>query len=137
MRVRDWGEIVALEWRDVDPAARRLTIQRSEWLGHVTIPKGGRSRQLPMSQRLTAALNAARHLRSDRVLCLPDGASITRDRVIKQQRVGSTRAASESEPPTGEERGSKGPRERLCKASPLRRLGWSATAELFVIDLIA
>jgi len=36
-----------------------------------------------MTQRLTAALKAARHLRSDRVLCLADGAPITRDRVIK------------------------------------------------------
>ena len=50
------GEIVALEWRDVDLHARRLTVQRSDWLGHVTVPKGGRSRQLPMTQRLTAAL---------------------------------------------------------------------------------
>jgi len=77
------GEIIALEWRDVELSARRLTVQRSEWLGHVTVPKGGRSRQLPMTQRLTAALKAARHLRSDRVLCRADGAPITRDRVIK------------------------------------------------------
>lgn len=34
------GEIVALEWRDVDLPARRLTVQRSDWLGHVTVPKG-------------------------------------------------------------------------------------------------
>jgi integrase len=77
------GEIVALEWRDVDLSARRLAVQRSDWLGHVTVPKGGRTRRLPMTQRLTAALKQARHLRSDRVLCLPDGAPMTRDRVIK------------------------------------------------------
>jgi integrase len=86
------GEIIALEWRDIDVAARRLTVQRSEWLGHVTVPKGGRSRQLPMTQRLSAALKATRHLRSDRVLCLPDGSSITRDRVIKAIR-GAQRVA--------------------------------------------
>jgi integrase len=86
------GEIIALEWCDVDLAARRLTVQRSEWLGHVTVPKGGRSRRLPMTQRLTAALKATRHLRSDRVLCLPDGSSITRDRVIKAVR-GAQRVA--------------------------------------------
>jgi integrase len=77
------GEIIAVEWRDVELGARRLTVQRAEWLGHVTVPKGGRSRRLPMTQRLTAALKAAQHLRSDRVLCLADGAPITRDRVIK------------------------------------------------------
>ena len=86
------GEIVALEWRDLDLAARRLTVQRSDWLGHVTVPKGGRSRQLPMTQRLTAALKAARHLRCERVLCLPDGSPITRDRVIKAVR-GAQRVA--------------------------------------------
>ena len=67
------GEIIALEWRDVELGARRLTVHRCEWLEHVTVPKGGRSRQLPMTQRHTAALKAARHLRSDRVLCLADG----------------------------------------------------------------
>jgi len=87
------GEIVAVEWGDVDLAARRLTVQRSDWLGHVTVPKGGRSRQLPMTQRLTAALKGARHLRSDRVLCLPDGSPTTRDRVIKAVR-GAQRVAS-------------------------------------------
>ena len=45
-----------------------------------------------MTQRLTAALKAARHLRSDRVLCLADGAPITRDRVIKAIR-GAQRVA--------------------------------------------
>ena len=80
------GEIVELEWRDVDLQARRLTVQRSDWLGDVTVPKGGRSRQLPMTQRLTAALKSARHLRSDRVLCLPGGAPITRDRVTRNRR---------------------------------------------------
>ena len=45
-----------------------------------------------MTQRLTAALKAARHLRGERVLCLPDGSPITRDRVIKAVR-GAQRVA--------------------------------------------
>jgi len=89
------GEIVALEWRDVDLHARRVTVQRSDWLGHVTVPKGGRSRQLPMTQRLTAALKSARHLRSDRVLCVSGGAPITRDRVIKAVRAAQRTAGIE------------------------------------------
>ena len=86
------GEIVALEWGDVDLHARRLTVERSDWCGHVTVPKGGRSRRLPMTQRLTSALKAFRHLQSERVLCLPDGTLITRDRVIKAIR-GAQRVA--------------------------------------------
>ena len=86
------GEIVLLEWGNVDLHARRFTVQRSDWRGHVTVPKGGRSSRLPMTRRLTGALKAARHLRSARVLCLPDGMPSTRDRVIKairgSQRVG-------------------------------------------------
>jgi integrase len=78
------GEIIALEWRDIELTSRRLTVQRSDWHGNVTVPKGGRSRQLPMTRRLTAALKGARHLRS--VLCLSDGSAMTRDRVIKAVR---------------------------------------------------
>ena len=65
---------------------RRLTVERSDWQGHVTVPKGGRSRQLPLTQRLTAALQGARHLNGERVLCLANGSGITRDRVIKAVR---------------------------------------------------
>jgi integrase len=87
------GEIVALEWGDVDLHARRLTVERSDWRGHVTFPKSGRSRRLPLTDRLTYALKGSRHLRSKRVLCMPDGTSITRDQVIKAIR-GAQRVAS-------------------------------------------
>ena len=33
--------IIALEWRDIDLAARRLTVERSDWQGHVTVPEAG------------------------------------------------------------------------------------------------
>ncbi len=106
------GEIIALEWRDIDMAARRLTVERSDWLGHVNVPKGGRSRQLPMTQRLTAAMKAVRHLRGERVLCLPDGSPITRDRVIKAVR-GAQRIA-------GIEQGVHILRHTFCSAFALR-----------------
>jgi integrase len=86
------GEIVALEWGDVDLHARRLTVQKSDWRGHVTAPKSGRARRLPMTMRLTAALKSFRHLRSARVFCLADGAAITRDQVIKAIRGAQRRA---------------------------------------------
>jgi integrase len=86
------GEIVALEWTDIDLARRRLTVERSDWRGHVTCPKGGRTRILPLTQRLAAALKGHRHLRSPRVLSLPDGKPMHRDHVIKAIR-GAQRTA--------------------------------------------
>ena len=63
------GEMMALEWTDIDFAKRQLTVARSEWKGHVTMPKGGRLRYVPMTRRLTEALREARHPRGPRVLC--------------------------------------------------------------------
>jgi hypothetical protein len=50
------GEMMALEWADVNLAKRQLTVARSEWKGHVTATKGGRVRHLPLTTRLTDAL---------------------------------------------------------------------------------
>jgi integrase len=71
------GEIMALEWGDVDLPKRQLRIQRSEWKGHVTTPKGGKSRIVPMTVRLASAMSAHRHLRGRRVLCQSDGSPVT------------------------------------------------------------
>jgi integrase len=71
------GEMLALEWTDVDLAKRQLCVQRSDWKGHVTAPKGGRLRYVPLTVRLTAALRAHRHLRGARVLCLDDVTPLT------------------------------------------------------------
>src|SRR6266545_7188385 len=68
------GEMMALEWTDVDLVNRQLCIRRSDWNGQVTTPKGGRMRHVPMTKRLTAALSNHRHLRSTRVLCQDDAA---------------------------------------------------------------
>ena len=75
------GEMMALEWRDVDLGKRQLCVQRSEWKGHVTVPKGGRLRYVPMTVRLAAGLRDHRHLRAARVLCQPDGSPLSADRV--------------------------------------------------------
>ena len=79
----------ALEWSDVDLASVRLCIQRSEWRGHVTVPKGGRLRYVPMTTRLAAAL---RRSSSPEGACecfvCDDGSPLT------QEMVGESRAAS-------------------------------------------
>ena len=64
------GEMMALEWTDVDLVKRQLRIAKSDWKGHVTTPKGGRLRYVPLAERLAAALRAHRHLKGPRVLLL-------------------------------------------------------------------
>ena len=71
------GEMMALEWMDIDLKKRQLCVQRSEWKGHVTAPKGGRLRYVPLTLRLAAALRQHRHLKSNRVLCSTDGSPLT------------------------------------------------------------
>lgn len=71
------GEMMALEWKDVDFENRQLRIERSDWKGHVTATKGGRGRIVEMTDQLHRALRAVRSLRSSRVLCQVGGEPLT------------------------------------------------------------
>jgi integrase len=75
------GEMMALEWADVDLARRQLCVARSDWKGHVTSPKGGRLRRVPLTERLATALRAHRHLKGPPVLCSESGAPLTQREV--------------------------------------------------------
>jgi integrase len=67
------GEILGLEWPDLDLARGLLKVQRAVWEGEVTLPKGGRPRVIPMTARLKTALQEHRHLKGDRVLYTDEG----------------------------------------------------------------
>ena len=67
------GEIIGLEWRDVDFETGTLHIERSSVTGHISTPKSGRSRQLPMSRDLSDAL-AALPRDAEWVFCTLSGA---------------------------------------------------------------
>jgi integrase len=86
------GEIIGLEWSDVDFTKRQICVQRSEWRGHVTAPKSGRLRYVPMTTRLTAELREHRHLKSARVLCQDDGSPLKQDVVGDHVRRAARRA---------------------------------------------
>ena len=75
------GEMMALEWADVDLTLRQLSIARSDWKGHVTATKGGRPRHVPLTNRLHEALSRHRHLRGRRVLTRTDGRPLTQKMV--------------------------------------------------------
>lgn len=61
------GELRALDRSDADHRRGVLHVQRAEWRGEITLPKGGKARTVPMTRRLSAALKAADHLRGPRV----------------------------------------------------------------------
>ena len=86
------GEMIALEWGDVDLAKRQLCVRRSDWNGQVGTPKGGRQRYVPLTRRLTAALAEHRHLRSKRVFCQDDHTPFTRQIVQNRMILAARRA---------------------------------------------
>ena len=86
------GEMIALEWGDVDLAKRQLCVRRSDWNGQVGTPKGGRQRYVPLTRRLTAALAEHRHLRSKRVFCQDDRTPFTRQIVQGRMLLAARRA---------------------------------------------
>jgi integrase len=72
------GEARALEWGDVDLAKRTLTVSKTDYMGVVGTPKGGRPRTIPLSGDLADTLKAHRtrtaaaSLKSGRKLVFPD-----------------------------------------------------------------
>jgi len=76
------GEMVALEWSDIDFVKRQVCVQRSAWRGQVASPKGGRLRYVPLTARLAAALRDHRHLRGPLVL-YQDSGSPLRERLVQ------------------------------------------------------
>jgi len=50
------GEIRALHWSSIDWRQNLLTVERSEYKGHITLPKHDKIRTVPMTKRLAAAL---------------------------------------------------------------------------------
>ena len=80
------GEMMALEWGDVDLVKGQISVQRSDWKGHVTTTKGGRVRHVGMTRRLAAALQRHRHLKGKRVLCQDNGEPLTQK--IVQDHIG-------------------------------------------------
>jgi integrase len=78
------GEMRALQWADIDfqiGRAGQLTIQRSEWHGQTTSTKGNRTRFVPMTPRLAAALKRHQHLRGPLVLYRKDGTAMAEHHV--------------------------------------------------------
>jgi integrase len=86
------GEMIALEWGDVDLVAGTLTVRRSSWQGIVGAPKSGRDRKLPLTARFAVALKPHRHKRGDLVFCHEDGRPFTQSAIEAALRAACKRA---------------------------------------------
>ncbi len=73
----------------------QLHVERSDWNGHVTVPKGGRPRRIPMTKRLSSALHSHRHLRGSRVVCASGGSPLTKRVLQRLVAKASSRASLE------------------------------------------
>jgi integrase len=80
------GEMIGLEWTDVDSDRRQLCVRQSDWRGHIVVPKGGRLRHVPMTIRLATALTEHGQGQSARVLCQADGSPMTHGTVREDVR---------------------------------------------------
>ena len=67
------GELIALQWDDIDFTARNLSVCRSDWQGHVNAPKSGKTRNIPLNDKAIATLKSHRHLRGPLVFSKEDG----------------------------------------------------------------
>ncbi len=55
-------ELLGLKWADVDLTAGRLMVRRTVWRDLECLPKGGRAREVPLSNEAVAVLKEHRHL---------------------------------------------------------------------------
>jgi len=71
------GELLALRWEDVDLVAGRVCVRRRLYRGKVGTPKGGKPREVALSDDARLALKRHRHLRGELVFCDMDGRPLT------------------------------------------------------------
>ncbi|WP_141324385.1 site-specific integrase [Myxococcus sp. AB025B] len=75
------GELIGLQWNDLDLPRRTLHVRRSIWRGIEDLPKGGRERTVELPESVVDALKAHRHLRGRFVFCQEDGRPLTRGKM--------------------------------------------------------
>ena len=104
------GELLALRWEDVDLKKGLLRVRQSVTRGHVTEPKSGKGRDIPLSDDALAAFKAQRHLRGPLVF--------------------SARGWSDARKTE-----CKHPLWRASKKAGLRRIGWHVLRHTFASHL--
>jgi integrase len=75
------GELIGLQWSDLDLPRSLLHVRRTIWRGVEGLPKGGRERSVELPESVVEALKAHRHLRGRFVFCQEDGQPLTASRM--------------------------------------------------------
>ncbi|HKD42767.1 MAG TPA: site-specific integrase [Myxococcaceae bacterium] len=75
------GELLALKWEDVDLRSGKVVVRRTLWQKQEGTPKGGRSREIPLSEVAKACLQRQRHLKGPYVFCKSDGSRFSHSEV--------------------------------------------------------
>lgn len=71
------GELIALQWSDIDMVATRLVVQRNAWREHLGPPKGGRVREIALNAAAMRALLSLMGKQSEWVFPQADGSRLT------------------------------------------------------------
>jgi integrase len=77
------GELLGLQWGDLDLKKGLLRVKRTVYRGRVGSPKGGKWRDVDLSDNAIAALKKHRHLRGEWVFCSMDGKRLTEGKCRK------------------------------------------------------
>lgn len=104
------GELLALRQEDIDLVARRIDVRQAVSRGHITTPKNGKTRHVPMSPQLRDVLAGHRHLRGPYVFCNEDGSMLTKDQVRRTV-------------------------QKACQKAGLRAAGWHMLRHTFASQL--
>jgi len=106
------GEILALRWPNVDLVRGALHVREAIWRGIVGTPKGGRSREVPLSDELRAALRELPSRFAGGLVFPAEGGRHLRKNECKW------------------------PLWRACKTAALRRVGWHVLRHTFASHLV-
>ena len=105
------GELLGLQWQDVNLEKGFLVVRRSVFRGRVGSPKSNKGRVVPLCDEAMEALIAHRHSRSPYVFCDRRGEPLTDNQC-------------------------KWPLERACAHAGLRHIGWHALRHSFASHLV-
>lgn len=107
------GELRALRWQDLNLAGRKLVVRRAAWNSTIGSPKGGRPREVPLSEELLEMLRALDRSASQSALVFghPSGRMYNRNEM-------------------------KWPLWRACKTAGVRRIGWHVLRHTFASQLV-